>query len=144
MSQGMMIYQNNKSNGYVTGYLPLGIGNLPDAVLHKLYNHKDLGFHSEMIGDTVVNLVEKGALTNAKKSIQTGKIVSSFGMGTKKLYNFLDDNSFVCKYFILFSCLGKKTLYQESHQNIIYVLLEELLCRRFLIYWQKSMVLNNS
>lgn len=75
--------------------LQTGIGNLPDAVLHKLYNHKDLGFHSEMMSDTVVNLVEKGALTNAKKTIQTGKIVGSFGMGTKKLYSFLDDNSFV-------------------------------------------------
>ncbi|KAL4220926.1 hypothetical protein ACF0H5_019192 [Mactra antiquata] len=75
--------------------LQTGIGNLPDAVLHKLYNHKDLGFHSEMISDTVVNLVEKGALTNAKKTIQTGKIVGSFAMGTKKLYSFLDDNSFV-------------------------------------------------
>ena len=79
-----------------------GIGNLPDAVLHKLYNHKDLGFHSEMMSDTVVNLTEKGALTNAKKTIQTGKIVASFAMGTRKLYNFLDDNSFVCKsmYFV--------------------------------------------
>ncbi|WAR14418.1 CAT2-like protein [Mya arenaria] len=75
--------------------LQTGIGNLPDAVLHKLYNHKDLGFHSEMISDTVVNLVEKGALTNAKKNIQTGKIVCSFAMGTKKLYSFLDDNCFV-------------------------------------------------
>ena len=46
-----------------------------------------------------MNLTEKGALTNAKKAIQTGKIVASFAMGTKKLYNFLDDNSFVCKLF---------------------------------------------
>lgn len=56
-----------------------------------------------MMSDTVVNLVEKGALTNAKKTIQTGKIVSSFSMGTKKLYSFLDDNSFVGK--TLRSCL---------------------------------------
>jgi len=75
--------------------LQTGIGNLPDAVLHKLHNHRDLGFHSEMISDTVVTLVEKGALTNAKKNVQTGKIVSSFAMGTKKLYSFLDDNPFV-------------------------------------------------
>ena len=51
-----------------------------------------------MMSDTVVNLTEKGALTNAKKTIQTGKIVASFAMGTKKLYKFLDDNSFVCKF----------------------------------------------
>jgi len=47
-----------------------------------------------------VNLVEKGALTNAKKNIQTGKIVCSFAMGTKKLYSFLDDNSFVGQWII--------------------------------------------
>ena len=85
----------------------IGIGNLPDAVLHKLYNHKDLGFHSEMMSDTVVNLTEKGALTNAKKAIQTGKIVASFAMGTKKLYNFLDDNSFVCKLFKFYANVRK-------------------------------------
>lgn len=72
-----------------------GIGTLPDAVIHKLRNHKNLGVHSEMISDGVVDLVEIGALTNAMKTIQTGKIVASFAMGTKKLYDFLDDNSFI-------------------------------------------------
>ncbi|XP_061197068.1 4-hydroxybutyrate coenzyme A transferase-like [Saccostrea echinata] len=72
-----------------------GIGNLPAAVLHKLQNHKDLGIHSEMFSDSVVDLVECGAITNAKKAIQTGKIVSSFAIGSKRLYDFMDDNSFV-------------------------------------------------
>ncbi|KAK3105440.1 hypothetical protein FSP39_025290 [Pinctada imbricata] len=72
-----------------------GIGRLPDAVLVKLRNHKDLGIHTEMFSDTVIDLVEEGAITNAKKTIQTGKIVSSFALGSKRLYDFLDDNSFV-------------------------------------------------
>ncbi|KAL5013389.1 hypothetical protein ScPMuIL_007659 [Solemya velum] len=72
-----------------------GIGSLPDAVLNKLYNHKDLGIHTEMFSNGVVDLVEKGAITNAKKTIQTGKIVSSFALGTRRLYDFMDDNSFV-------------------------------------------------
>lgn len=76
-----------------------GIGELPNAVLHKLNYHKNLGVHSEMFSDGVVDLVEKGAITNAHKTIQTGKIVSSFAIGTKRVYDFMDDNSFVCKRF---------------------------------------------
>lgn len=48
-----------------------------------------------MFSDGVIDLVEKGAITNAEKTIQTGKIVSAFALGTKRLYDFLDDNSFV-------------------------------------------------
>lgn len=50
-----------------------------------------------MFSNGVVDLVEKGAITNAKKTIQTGKIVSSFALGTRRLYDFMDDNSFVGK-----------------------------------------------
>ena len=67
-------------------------------MLHKLHNHKDLGIHTEMFSDTVVDLVENGAITNAKKVIQTGKIVSAFALGSQRLYDFLNDNSFVGKY----------------------------------------------
>lgn len=74
-----------------------GIGNVPAAVLQKLQNHKDLGIHTEMFSDSVVDLVECGAITNAKKAIQTGKIISSFAIGSKRLYDFMDDNSFVGK-----------------------------------------------
>lgn len=52
-----------------------------------------------MFSDSVVDLVECGAITNAKKAIQTGKIVSSFAIGSKRLYEFMDDNSFVGKQF---------------------------------------------
>ena len=71
---------------------------MPNAVFDKLVHHKNLGIHTEMFSDGVVDLVEKGAITNAFKTIQTGKIVSSFALGTKRLYDFLDDNSFVGKY----------------------------------------------
>lgn len=80
-----------------------GVGNLPGAVLHKLQNHKDLGIHTEMFSDSVVDLVECGAITNAKKAIQTGKIVSSFAIGSKRLYDFIDDNSFVGKYIFMYN-----------------------------------------
>ncbi|XP_071146934.1 succinyl-CoA:acetate/propanoyl-CoA:succinate CoA transferase-like [Mytilus edulis] len=72
-----------------------GIGSLPNAVFDKLSHHKNLGIHTEMFSDGVIDLVEKGAITNANKTIQTGKIVSAFALGTKRLYDFLDDNSFV-------------------------------------------------
>ena len=69
-----------------------GIGNIPDAVLSKLFGHRDLGVHSEMFSDGIIELVNKGVITNAKKTIQTGKIVGSFAFGTKKLYNFMNNN----------------------------------------------------
>ncbi len=72
--------------------LQLGIGAIPDAVLSFLGDKKDLGIHSEMFSDGVVDLAEKGVITNAKKTIDTGKFVSCFLMGTKKLYDFVDNN----------------------------------------------------
>ena len=73
-------------------FVSAGIGSIPDAVLSKLYGHRDLGVHSEMFSDGIIDLVNKGAITNAKKTIQTGKIVSSFAFGSKKLYNFMNNN----------------------------------------------------
>lgn len=72
--------------------LQLGIGAIPDAVLSFLGDKKDLGIHSEMFSDGVVDLAEKGVITNAKKTIDTGKFVSCFLMGTKKLYDFVNNN----------------------------------------------------
>ena len=72
-----------------------GIGSIPDAVLAQLGDHRNLGIHTEMFSDGVIDLVYKGAITNSKKIIQTGKIVSSFALGTKKLYSFLNNNPFV-------------------------------------------------
>lgn len=72
--------------------LQLGIGGIPNAVLHFLGNHKNLGIHTEMFSDGILPLVEKGVLNGAKKKIHPGKIVSAFAMGTRKLYDFIHDN----------------------------------------------------
>lgn len=72
--------------------LQLGIGAIPDAALKQLINHKGLGVHTEMFSDGVVPLVEKGVITNEYKVIRPGKIVTAFALGTRKLYDFLDDN----------------------------------------------------
>lgn len=72
--------------------IQLGIGALPDAVCLSLINKKDLGIHSEMISEGVVDLINSGVVTNRKKTIHKGKSVVSFLMGTKRLYDFADDN----------------------------------------------------
>ena len=72
--------------------LQLGIGAIPDAVLTFLTDKKDLGIHSEMISDGVVDLVNLGVITNKRKNINTGKSVVSFLMGSKKLYDYIDNN----------------------------------------------------
>ncbi|CAN5181267.1 acetyl-CoA hydrolase/transferase C-terminal domain-containing protein [soil metagenome] len=72
--------------------LQMGIGAIPDAVLRSLTGHKQLGIHTEMFSDGVIHLVEKGIITNEHKRIRPGKIVTSFAIGTRKLYNFVDDN----------------------------------------------------
>jgi 4-hydroxybutyrate CoA-transferase len=76
----------------------LGIGAIPDAVLLFLKEKKDLGIHSEMISDGVVELVEAGVITNRMKSIHKGKIVVTFLMGTKRLYDFVNSNPMVEMY----------------------------------------------
>lgn len=73
--------------------LQMGIGTIPDAVLSKLENFKDLGVHTEMLTDGVVNLVEKGVITGKRKKIDVGKIVCTFALGSKKLYDFMDNNT---------------------------------------------------
>ncbi|UYV79295.1 hypothetical protein LAZ67_17001978 [Cordylochernes scorpioides] len=75
--------------------LQMGIGSIPDAVLSALMNHKDLGIHSEMFSDGVIDLVENGCVTNARKRIQPGKIVGSFSIGSKRFYDFMHNNPFV-------------------------------------------------
>ncbi|MBZ9608164.1 4-hydroxybutyrate CoA-transferase [Clostridium estertheticum] len=80
--------------------LQLGIGAIPDAVLLFLKDKKDLGIHSEMISDGVVELVETGVVTNKAKTIHPGKIVVTFLMGTKRLYDFVDNNPMVEMYSV--------------------------------------------
>jgi len=75
--------------------LQMGIGAIPDAVLRFLGDHKGLGIHTEMFSDGVVPLVEKGVITNEHKKIEPGKIVTTFVLGTRKVYDFVDDNPFV-------------------------------------------------
>ena len=72
--------------------LQLGIGTIPDAVLSCLGDKKDLGIHSEMLSDGVIELVEKGVINGSRKNIHKGKIVVSFVMGTRRLYDFVDNN----------------------------------------------------
>jgi acyl-CoA hydrolase len=72
--------------------LQLGIGAIPNAVLEALSGHKDLGIHSEMFSDGVIDLYRKGAITGRLKKKHPGKIVSSFCIGSKALYDFIDDN----------------------------------------------------
>lgn len=82
--------------------LQLGIGSIPDAVLSKLGDHKDLGVHSEMFSDGVVDLVNKGCITNNRKKMHRGRIVGSFCVGSEKLYNFMDNNPFIGSSNLLF------------------------------------------
>ncbi len=72
--------------------LQLGIGAIPEAVLAALADHVDLGVHTEMFSDGVVDLVERGVITGARKRNHPGKVVASFVMGSRRLYDFIDDN----------------------------------------------------
>lgn len=72
--------------------LQMGIGSIPNAVLASLHGHRDLGIHTEMFSDGVIDLVEKGIVNGRKKLKHPGKIVAGFVMGTKRLYDFIDDN----------------------------------------------------
>jgi acyl-CoA hydrolase len=73
----------------------LGIGGIPSAVAAALVHHRHLGIHSEMFTDAVVDLVERGVVTGARKEINRGKLVAAFVMGTRRLYEFIDDNPMV-------------------------------------------------
>jgi 4-hydroxybutyrate CoA-transferase len=75
--------------------LQLGIGTIPAATAIALRGKKDLGIHTEMFTDAVVDLVEAGVVTGARKERNRGKIVTAFVMGSRRLYEFVDDNSMV-------------------------------------------------
>lgn len=75
--------------------LQMGIGSIPDAVLASLENHKNLGIHTEMFSDGMISLIKSGVVNNSKKKIHPGKVVGSFAMGTRNLYDFMDDNPLV-------------------------------------------------
>ena len=75
--------------------MQMGIGAIPDAVLKHLMDKKDLGIHTELFSDGIIELVEAGVLTNARKSLHPGKIIAGFLLGTQRLYEWLDDNPLI-------------------------------------------------
>lgn len=90
-----------KIAGYIAELIPdgatmqMGIGAIPDAVLKYLFHKKDLGIHTELFSEGVIDLVEAGVLTNARKTLHPGKIVAGFILGTKRLYKWVDDNPLI-------------------------------------------------
>ncbi len=90
-----------KIAGFIAELIPdgatmqMGIGAIPDAVLKYLRDKKDLGVHSELFSDGVIDLVNEGVLTGARKSLHPGKIIAGFILGTKKLYDWVDDNPLI-------------------------------------------------
>jgi 4-hydroxybutyrate CoA-transferase len=90
-----------KIAGHIAEMIPdgatmqMGIGAIPDAVLKYLFHKKDLGIHTELFSDGVIDLVDAGVLTNARKSIHPGKIVAGFIIGTRRLYDWVDDNPLI-------------------------------------------------
>jgi len=75
--------------------LQLGIGGIPNAVLARLEGRRDLGIHTEMFSDGAVRLIESGAVSNARKAIHPGRTITSFAVGSRRLYDFIDDNPLV-------------------------------------------------
>ncbi len=75
--------------------LQMGIGGIPDAALKYLTNHKNLGIHTEMCSDGIIDLVEKGVINGMNKVTEFGKIVSGFAYGTRKIYDFIDENPII-------------------------------------------------
>ena len=72
--------------------LQMGIGSIPDQVLQNLQDHKNLGIHTEMLSDGIIPLLEKGIINNSLKKLNVGRSVTGFMAGTKKLYDFVNDN----------------------------------------------------
>jgi acetyl-CoA hydrolase len=90
-----------KIAGYISDLIPdgatmqMGIGAIPDAVLKYLYDKRDLGIHTELFSDGVIDLVDAGVLTNARKTLHTGKILAGFIIGSRRLYQWVDDNPLI-------------------------------------------------
>jgi len=75
--------------------MQMGIGAIPDAVLNFLGHKRDLGIHTELFSDSVIDLVEAGVITNARKTLHPGKIIAGFMLGTRRLYNWAHDNPLI-------------------------------------------------
>ena len=75
--------------------LQMGIGAIPDAVMNYLYDRNNLGVHTEMFSDGIIDLVEQGIINGEEKTLHPGKIIAGFVLGTKRLYDFLDNNPII-------------------------------------------------
>jgi acyl-CoA hydrolase len=75
--------------------LQMGIGSIPNAALAKLINHKDLGLHTEMFSDGVIDLIESGVINCNYKGTTRGRVLATFLIGSKRLYDFVNDNPFI-------------------------------------------------
>ena len=91
----------DKIGGFIAERIPdgatlqLGIGAIPDAVLKYLGDKKDLGIHSELFSDGVIDLVDRGVINNSRKTIHQGKMTAGFIIGTRKLYQWADNNPII-------------------------------------------------
>ena len=98
MGEGKPSEKVEKIAGFIADLIPdeatmqMGIGAVPDAVMNHLFNKKDLGIHTELFSDGVIDLVEAGVITNAKKTLHPGKIITGFILGTKRLYDWVHNN----------------------------------------------------
>ncbi|TGE38982.1 acetyl-CoA hydrolase/transferase family protein [Desulfosporosinus fructosivorans] len=91
--------------------IQIGFGAIPDAVVMQLTNKHDLGIHSEMFGDGILTLIESGVVTNRKKNYLPGKVIATFALGTKRLYDFMNRNPHVEMHPVNFTndpCLAGK------------------------------------
>lgn len=75
--------------------LQMGIGAIPDSVMRYLHDKKDLGIHTEMFSDGIIELVEQGIINGEKKTLHPGKIIAGFVLGTRKVYDFIDNNPII-------------------------------------------------
>lgn len=100
-AQGGFSETHKRIGALVTDLIPdgatlqLGIGSIPDAVLFHLKDKRDLGIHSELFSDGVIDLVERGVITNEKKTLHPGKIIAGFLFGSQALYEFVHDNALI-------------------------------------------------
>ncbi len=101
MSEGDLSGVHKKIGEYIAELIPdgatmqMGIGAIPDAVLRFLHDKRDLGVHTELFSDSVIDLVEAGVLTNARKTLHPGKITAGFMLGTQRLYDWVHDNPLI-------------------------------------------------
>jgi len=101
MTEGGTTELHTRIAEYIAELIPdgatmqMGIGAIPDAVLQFLYNKRDLGIHTELFSDSVIDLVEAGVVTNARKTLHPGKITAGFMLGTRRLYEWADDNPII-------------------------------------------------